>query len=75
MHWIDQEALNRFILYCQDEENGGISDRPDDMCDVFHTFFGLAGLSLMGHPSLEAIDPSFALPVDTLKKMELNVSR
>jgi prenyltransferase beta subunit len=27
----------------QDSENGGISDRPDDAVDVFHTFFGVAG--------------------------------
>lgn len=27
----------------QDDERGGISDRPDDMADVFHTFFGIAG--------------------------------
>lgn len=24
-------------------ENGGISDRPDDAVDVFHTYFGVAG--------------------------------
>ena len=30
----------------QDKENGGISDRPDDAVDVFHTFFGVAGISL-----------------------------
>lgn len=27
----------------QDDENGGIADRPGDMADVFHTFFGVAG--------------------------------
>lgn len=27
----------------QDPEAGGISDRPDDAVDVFHTFFGVAG--------------------------------
>ena len=30
--------------YLQDMENGGISDRPDDAIDVFHTFFGVAGI-------------------------------
>lgn len=28
----------------QDDENGGIADRPGDMADVFHTFFGVAGI-------------------------------
>lgn len=46
----------------QDEEGGGISDRPEDQADVYHTFFGIAGLSLMGRSGLAAIDPTFALP-------------
>uniref|UniRef100_A0A915LPT4 t-SNARE coiled-coil homology domain-containing protein n=1 Tax=Meloidogyne javanica TaxID=6303 RepID=A0A915LPT4_MELJA len=29
----------------QDDESGGIADRPEDMSDPFHTVFGLAGLS------------------------------
>lgn len=53
----------------QDEHQGGISDRPEDMCDVFHTFFGIAALSLMGHPGLVAIDPMFALPVETVDRL------
>ncbi|CAA2993635.1 geranylgeranyl transferase type-2 subunit beta 1-like [Olea europaea subsp. europaea] len=43
VHWIDKEKLVKFILDCQDKENGGISDRPDDAVDVFHTYFGVAG--------------------------------
>ena len=46
----------------QDEARGGISDRPEDMADVFHTFFGIAGLSLMQQCDLEPIDPVYALP-------------
>lgn len=36
---------------------GGLADRPGDMVDVFHTNFGLAGLSLLGYPGLEEVDP------------------
>ncbi len=46
----------------QDEARGGISDRPEDMVDVFHTFFGIAGLSLMQKGDLVDIDPIYALP-------------
>lgn len=53
----------------QDEERGGISDRPDDMVDVFHTFFGIAGLSLLGLCDLEPIDPTYALPVDIVQTL------
>ncbi|KAG2334244.1 hypothetical protein Bca52824_005424 [Brassica carinata] len=34
-HWIDKAKLVKFILDCQDTENGGISDRPDDAVDIF----------------------------------------
>lgn len=85
LHWIDQPALTHFILNCQvcvsyravllyrassqDEDGGGISDRPEDMVDVYHTFFGIAGLSLMGHPGLKDIDPVFALPAEVVKRV------
>ena len=45
--WIDQRGLGNFILECQDGEGGGIADRPDNVADAFHTFFGLGGLSLL----------------------------
>ncbi|SLM33925.1 type ii protein geranylgeranyltransferase beta subunit [Lasallia pustulata] len=54
-HWIDGEKLAAFILKCQDPELGGIADRPGDMVDVFHTVFGLAGLSLLRYPGLEEL--------------------
>ena len=41
----------------QDSDHGGIADRPGDMVDVFHTVFGVAGLSLLGHPGLVEVDP------------------
>ena len=47
VHWINNDALKQYILRCQDVDDGGIADRPGDMPDVFHTFFGLAGLSLL----------------------------
>ena len=53
----------------QDEDAGGISDRPEDMADVYHTFFGIAGLSLMGRPGLAPIDPTFALPVAVVDRL------
>ena len=54
----------------QDEDDGGISDRPEDAVDVFHTFFGIAGLSLLGYKGLQAVDPAFALPVDVVRRIQ-----
>ncbi|KAI9753954.1 MAG: hypothetical protein M1815_005930 [Lichina confinis] len=57
LHWIDGERLQSFILECQDADAGGIADRPGDVVDVFHTVFGIAGLSLLGYRDLEPVDP------------------
>ncbi|QIW97131.1 hypothetical protein AMS68_002649 [Peltaster fructicola] len=59
LHWIDKEKLTSFILECQDPSQGGFADRPGDMVDVFHTNFGIAGLSLLGYPGLQDVDPAF----------------
>ncbi|KAF7834523.1 geranylgeranyl transferase type-2 subunit beta 1-like [Senna tora] len=69
VHWIDKDKLIKFILDCQDTENGGISDRPDDAVDVFHTYFGVAGLSLLEYPGVKPIDPAYALPVDVVNRI------
>jgi len=63
---INLDSLRKYILNCQDLEEdgtgGGIADRPGNETDVFHTFFGLTALSLMGHYNLELIDHTFAIP-------------
>jgi len=71
LEWIDADALARFILDAQDGEKGGIADRPSDEPDVFHTFFGVAGLSLLGFEGLRRIDPTYALPADVVQRMGL----
>ncbi|KAK5663313.1 hypothetical protein OQA88_3741 [Cercophora sp. LCS_1] len=68
-HWIDRDSLIAFILKCQDPERGGISDRPDDMVDVWHTVFGLAGLSLLGYPGLEPVNEVYCLPKSTIQRV------
>ena len=54
--WVDADGLVKFILGCQDPDVGGIADRPDDKGDVFHTVFGIAGLSLLGYKGLKEVD-------------------
>lgn len=69
LHWIDKAMLTNFILRCQDSEHGGISDRPGDMVDVFHTHFGLAGLSLLGYPGLKKVNPIFCMPEEVVQRL------
>lgn len=90
--WIDKDKLATFILQCQGVESfcvpcldlcgGGIADRPGNMVDIFHTFFGISGLSLLGYFSssswseaqgeeLPVIDPSYALPRSVVERLGL----
>ncbi|KAL8375978.1 hypothetical protein RB595_007198 [Gaeumannomyces hyphopodioides] len=68
-HWIDRDALASFILRCQDIERGGVSDRPGNQVDVWHTCFGIAGLSLLKWPGLEAVDPVYCMPKSTIERV------
>eukprot|EP01033_Poteriospumella_lacustris_P009205 gene9206-6620_t len=78
--WIDVQKLADFILQCQDKDDGGISDRPGNMPDIFHTFFGICGLLLLRHfdeHPLDAgitmvdVDPTYALPRRIVEQLGL----
>ena len=61
--------LTQHLKSQTDEKEGGISDRPENMPDVFHTFFGVAALSLLGYPNFKKVDPVFALPEEVIQKL------
>lgn len=70
LHWIDKKKLTKFILASQDNETGGISDRPGDLPDPFHTLFGIAGLSLLDYDDrLCKVNPVFCMPEDMISKL------
>ncbi len=43
--------------------------RAGDEADVFHTFFGIAGLALLKSDDVLPIDPAYALPVRTMQRL------
>ncbi|KAK8894096.1 hypothetical protein M9Y10_022528 [Tritrichomonas musculus] len=67
-NWVDADKLEEFVLSAQDAEDGGISDRPGNFADPFHTFLGMAGLSLFGKLDVPEMDPVYALPVEVLDR-------
>lgn len=73
--YFQKDLLIKFILECQDEELGGIGDRPGNCHDVFHTFFGLSGLSLLKYGDLNMIDPTYAIPKETVDKIFKNQNK
>ena len=74
---INTEKLEEFVLQCQDEEDGGMSDRPGNTTDIFHTFFGLTALSLINHKkyNLAEIDPVFAMPLEISKSLRDKITK
>ena len=69
LHWVDRAPLVAFILRCQDPEHGGLADRPGNVVDVYHTHFGIAGLSLLGYEGLDPVDPVYCLPKSTTERI------
>ena len=72
LHWIDADKLQSFILSAQDPDRGGIADRPENVADVFHTQFGVAGLSLLGYEGLERVDPTYCMPYSVTQKLHIS---
>lgn len=79
-HWIQGTDLVAFILRCQAHDEtklGGISDHPGDVADVYHTFFGCCGLSMLGYldeagwEGHDPVDPVYALPRRLVEAMDL----
>ena len=63
--------LRYVLMLLQDEETGGIADRAGDYPDVFHTVFGVAGLSLLGDETLKQVDPRYCMPVYVTNRLGL----
>ena len=80
LHWIDAKSLRAFILASQDDETGGISDRPSNYPDPFHTLFGVAGISLLSKETnedthLKKVNPVFCMPEYVIQKRQIKIQK
>ncbi|CCF75346.1 geranylgeranyl transferase type-2 subunit beta [Babesia microti strain RI] len=64
--WFNRAKLIEFILESQNTETGGISHKPGNISDVFHTFFGIATIYLI---KMHSIHPVFVTLNEKLKKI------
>ncbi|KAJ8979381.1 hypothetical protein NQ317_003080 [Molorchus minor] len=71
LNWIDANSLKTFIMACQDIETGGFADRPGDIADPFHTCFGIAAMSLLGHDSIQQVNPTYCMPQHVIDRLQL----
>ena len=82
LHYIHTDKLKHYIFACQDQDDGGISDRPGNVGDVFHTFFGVCGLNLLhfdtsreegeeGEGEYERVHAKYCLPLSVVARLGL----
>lgn len=41
--------------------------------DMYHSYLGLAALSILGESDLKAIDPVYCIPIDTKESIEASM--
>ena len=55
--YVDTKLLRAFLMETQNREVGGFGKTRDDMPDILHSYFGIAGLALLGEPGVLPIVP------------------
>jgi hypothetical protein len=60
----DVRMLERYILLCAQEIQGGLRDKPSKPRDFYHTCYNLSGLSVLQHYG-DVDDESYGDPVQT----------
>ncbi|XP_078698686.1 geranylgeranyl transferase type-1 subunit beta-like [Branchiostoma floridae x Branchiostoma belcheri] len=72
---IDPTANKDFILSTQDTVVGGFAKWPDSHPDALHSYFGVAGLSLLGEEGLQPMFPALNISqaaADNLRSIHKN---
>ena len=65
-----------FVLSCQHNKLGGFGKYKDVMSDILHSYFGLAGISLMYiNKNIEIINPMLGIPNYILKKEQKKLNK
>uniref|UniRef100_A0A8C4QG00 Geranylgeranyl transferase type-1 subunit beta n=1 Tax=Eptatretus burgeri TaxID=7764 RepID=A0A8C4QG00_EPTBU len=54
----DVKKNRHFIMSTQDNVVGGFAKWPDSHPDALHSYLGLCGLSLLGEPGLQSLNPA-----------------
>mmetsp|Transcript_21278 Transcript_21278/g.26754 ORF Transcript_21278/g.26754 Transcript_21278/m.26754 type:complete len:457 (-) Transcript_21278:154-1524(-) len=62
----NQYNLQKYILYCAQQSNGGLRDKPGKSRDFYHTCYNLSGLSVAQH-ALSSRPVVFGSPTNLLK--------
>eukprot|EP00559_Dactyliosolen_fragilissimus_P002237 CAMPEP_0184858318 /NCGR_PEP_ID=MMETSP0580-20130426/3434_1 /TAXON_ID=1118495 /ORGANISM="Dactyliosolen fragilissimus" /LENGTH=667 /DNA_ID=CAMNT_0027354407 /DNA_START=202 /DNA_END=2205 /DNA_ORIENTATION=+ len=63
----DRQMLQRYILFCAQNVNGGLRDKPSKDVDFYHSCYNLSGLSISQHCLTITSDITFCSGTDDSK--------
>jgi len=67
---IDSDEVLRFLLEKAQHLIGGFSKYPGDPPDIYHSYFGLATVAMLGHPDVKPLHTVTCTPMDTITHLE-----
>lgn len=73
--FINEGALQRYLIHCCQDDNGGLRDKPGASADAYHTCYGLSGyllslaLEKRRHNTLHAPSTAFNVDFECVKQM------
>lgn len=69
-HLADKESCRRYLLDKTQHMVGGFGKAPGDPPDIYHSYLGLAALSLLGEMSVKPIVPGACFSEETARYLE-----
>lgn len=70
LHLIEPSSKRRYLLEKTQHLAGGFGKLPGDPPDLYHSYLGLAAVSLLDEPSLKPIDPAMCVSKGACKHLE-----
>jgi geranylgeranyl transferase type-1 subunit beta len=67
---VDEGEVLRFLLEQSQHVIGGFGKYPGDVPDIYHSYFGLATMSMLGHADLKVLHTVTCMPVDAIAFLE-----
>jgi geranylgeranyl transferase type-1 subunit beta len=72
---VDKDEVLRFLLERSQHYIGGFSKYPGDAPDIYHSYFGLATMALLGHPDVLPLHTVTCVPMDRIAELEERIRK
>jgi len=72
---VDSDEVLRFLLEQSQHIIGGFGKYPGDVPDIYHSYFGLATMAMLGHGDVKALHTVTCMPLDTIAFLEEQIGK